>query len=89
VPNTIPLEVRVLLRAIELLGGERQVAQHLKIARHDLRMLLDGTERPTRGLFLALVDILIDHDGEASVEDIISRPSSADMSGAAVDRKRT
>ncbi len=58
----ISLEVRVLRRAIELMGGERPLAKRLRVPMHDLQMWLDGTEKPTRALFLAAVDVLIEHD---------------------------
>jgi hypothetical protein len=59
------LEMRVLQRAAELLGSERALARALRVPIPDLFMWLRGSERPTRALFLAAVDILLER-GDAN-----------------------
>ncbi len=61
------LEARVLQRAVELLGSERLVARRLRISQEDLGIFLQGAAKPTRAVFLAAVDLLIDR-GEASAQ---------------------
>jgi len=50
----------------DLLGGERALARELQVPSSDLRSWLAGTERPTRAVFIAAVDLLIEH-GDADV----------------------
>jgi hypothetical protein len=55
------LEMRVLRRAADLLGGERALARELRVPSVDVLIWLEGTERPTRPVFIAAVDLLIEH----------------------------
>ena len=66
------LEMRVLQRAAELLGGERALARRLHVSMPDLFAWLKGAERPTKTHFFAAIDVLIEH-GEASVDDSLGR----------------
>jgi hypothetical protein len=54
------LEMRVLERAVELLGNERALARRLRVPMYDLQAWMKGTERPPRALFLETVDVLIE-----------------------------
>jgi len=54
------LEMRVLRRAAELLGGERELARRLHVPMRDLFMWLKGDERPTKVYFLCAVDLLLE-----------------------------
>ena len=63
------LEMRVLQRGIEILGSERALARRLRVSQPDLFLWLKGTEKPTRMMFTAAVDVLIEHGdttGESS-----------------------
>ncbi len=60
------LEEQVLHKAVEVLGSERALASALRITRHDLALFLSGAERPTRSIFLAACDILIERGDETA-----------------------
>jgi hypothetical protein len=66
--------MRVLQRAVELLGSERALARALRVPMPELFGWLKGSERPTRAIFLAAVDVLIER-GDPS-------PSSGDATMA-------
>jgi hypothetical protein len=71
------LEMRVLQRAAEILGSERALARELRVPMLELFMWLRGSERPTRPVFLAAVDILIEHDDVNSLGADASMPPLA------------
>jgi hypothetical protein len=54
--------MRVLRRAADLLGGERALARELRVPSADVFLWLKGIERPTRAVFVAAVDLLIEHE---------------------------
>jgi hypothetical protein len=66
------LEMRVMERCVELLGSHEAVARHLRISQHDLTLWIEGLERPTRGLFLAAIDILTDRSDEEGLGSLHS-----------------
>jgi hypothetical protein len=69
--------MRVLQRAAEILGSERALARELRVPMLELFMWLRGSERPTRPVFLAAVDILIEHDDVNSLGAGASMPPLA------------
>jgi hypothetical protein len=52
--------MRVLQRAVEILGSERALARKLRVPRLALSGWLTGAERPISAVFLAAVDVLIE-----------------------------
>jgi hypothetical protein len=70
--------MRVLQRAAEVLGSERALARALRVPMADLFMWLKGSERPTRALFLAAVDILLERGDPTPFGADASTPLSKD-----------
>ncbi len=62
------LEHRVLKKALEVAGSERALARRLRLSTEDLLSFLAGIERPTRSVFLAACDLLIER-GEVGFFD--------------------
>jgi hypothetical protein len=69
--------MRVLRRASDILGGEHALARELRVPMGELRMWLQGSQRPTRPMFLGAVDILIEHGDAGSLGADASMPPSA------------
>jgi hypothetical protein len=65
--SELTLEMRVLQRAVEILGSERALARELRVPLPELFTWLKGAERPTRPMFLAAVDVLIEHGDSNSL----------------------
>jgi hypothetical protein len=76
--------MRVLQRAVELMGSERAVARHLRVPMPDLFAWLKGADRPPRALFLEAVDLLIERGDLAALDSGAPGKKSA---GAAPDGK--
>ena len=76
------LEMRVLQRAVELMGSERALARHLRISMPDLFMLLKGDERPTKHIFLEATDLLMERGGIAGLDELVPAGKN-DADGAA------
>jgi hypothetical protein len=49
-----------LVRAAEILGGARALAQRLQVSMPDLTRWLAGVEKPSIGTFLKVIDILLE-----------------------------
>ena len=80
----LTLEMRVLQRAVELLGSERALARRLRVPMPDLFAWLKGTDRPPRALFLDAVDLLIER-GDLGALDSIAPDNSE---SAPAERKK-
>lgn len=75
------LEMRILQRGVEILGSERALARHLHLSMPDLLAWLKGAEKPTRAMFLAAVDLLIEHNDKSGLGALHSlSPDRADSS---------
>jgi hypothetical protein len=59
-PRKKTLEMRVMERAVELMGSHKDLANHLKVSQRDLMLWLEGFERPTRAMFIAAIDVLLE-----------------------------
>ncbi len=57
----LTLEMRVLQRAVEVLGNERALARRLRVPMPALFSWIKGTDTPTRAIFLEAIDILIEN----------------------------
>ena len=79
----LTLEMRALQRAAELLGSERALARRLRAPMPDLLAWLDGTERPTKTMFLSAVDVLIEHGDTSGLEGTPVAPDATSEPGAA------
>ena len=64
------LAIRVLQRARDLCGDHRTLATALRITQADLAALLIGTERPTRAVFLAAVEMIVAGEGAEEYEKL-------------------
>ena len=73
----LTLEMRVLQRAAEVLGGERVLARRLRVPMPSLLAWIKGTDRPTRSVFLETVDILIEHGDTSSLTGVAVKPPAA------------
>ena len=67
--------MRTLERAVELFHGEQPLAEYLKVPTERLRWWLHGSVPIPNDVFLALVDVLLDH-GLATLREQISGHSS-------------
>ena len=56
------VRARTLQRAAEIMGGEQQLAFHLKVTPSHLALWLQGTECPPDHIFLKAVDLVTEHD---------------------------
>ena len=72
------LEMRVLERAVELLGSHAALAKHLHVSQHDLMLWLEGLERPTRAMFLSAIDVLLERSDTAGLASLHSLHSDHD-----------
>lgn len=52
---------RTLQRACEILGGVRQLAEHLRVDRDELASWIDARGEPPLDVFLAAVDVVLLH----------------------------
>lgn len=52
---------RTLERACEILGGVRQLAEHLRVDRDELASWIDARGEPPLPVFLAAVDVVLLH----------------------------
>jgi len=53
---------RTLSRAAEILGGEEQLARHLKVTPSHLALWIRGIETPPTEFFLKAVDVIMEHE---------------------------
>ena len=51
-----------LKRAAEIVGGEQQLALHLRVTPSHLALWLQGIESPPDYIFLKAVDLVTEHD---------------------------
>lgn len=56
------VRTRTLQRAAEIMGGEQQLALHLRVTPSHLALWLEGKESPPDHIFLKAVDLVTDHD---------------------------
>ena len=56
------VRARTLQRAAEIMGGEQQLALHLKVTPSHLALWLEGKEFPPDRIFLKAVDLVTEHD---------------------------
>lgn len=73
----LTLEMRVLQRAAEVLGGERALARRLRVPMPSLLAWIRGNDRPTRTVFLETIDILIEHGDTSSLTGVAVQPPAA------------
>jgi hypothetical protein len=52
------VHARLLERAVEILGGEAEVAEYLGVSRAHVRIWMRGSFSPPDDVFLKLVDLL-------------------------------
>jgi hypothetical protein len=64
---------KALRRAAEVLGGVRELRDYLRVPTEELSCWLSGAEAPPTGIFLRVVDLLVE-DGEARNRLIPDRP---------------
>lgn len=51
-----------LARAVELVGGEKPLCQRLRVSTSDLARWLAGDAKPPIGVFLRVIDVLIEEE---------------------------
>ena len=66
------LEMRVLKRAVEILGSERALARRLHVPVADLCIWMAGAETPPRATFLRAVDVMIERNDAPGLSDLHS-----------------
>jgi hypothetical protein len=72
------LAIRVLQRARDVCGDHRTLAAALRITQADLASLLIGTDKPTRSVFLAAVEIIVASEGAEEYEKLASLHPAAE-----------
>jgi hypothetical protein len=81
-----------LVRAAEILGGAAALSRKLQVPMPDITRWLAGAEKPSMGIFLKVIDILIEGN-RTSAERQQARAdrsqSKADRSQARADRDQT
>ena len=70
----LTLEMRVLQRAVEILGSERALARRLRVPMPSLFAWIKGNDRPTRTVFLQAIDILIENGDTGSLTGAAVKP---------------
>jgi len=75
--------MRVLQRAVQLLGSERAVARQLRVPMPELFIWMRGAEETPQVVFLRAVDLLIDHGGSDEM------PPPAASSAASSEQGKT
>ena len=55
--------VRTLQKAADLLGGRKKLARHLRVPIDELEKWMSGDEPPPIGVFLKVVDLVLDETG--------------------------
>ena len=82
------LEKRVLEKALDLSGGYRALARRLRISQLDLAAFLNGSEKPTRTVFLDAVDVIIELGSSSFLDDLaIDLPRRPAMPAKAEGRR--
>ena len=71
------LEQRVLAKASECAGGAKALARELRVPLRDLAMFMDGSERPTKAVFLAACDLVIAHSDADVLNEVVLGPGSS------------
>jgi DNA-binding transcriptional regulator YdaS (Cro superfamily) len=56
-------DIRVLRRAVEIVGGEEQLAQRLKVPTSRLTSWLQAQAPLPPAVFLRAVDVVMEHEG--------------------------
>jgi len=56
------LDIRVLRRAVEIAGGEAELALRLEVSPHRLSAWLDAHAPLPHAIFLRAVDIVLEHE---------------------------
>lgn len=64
------VRARTLKRAAVIMGGEEQLALHLKVTPSHLALWIQGTESPPDHIFLRAVDLVVNHDALPRVPNL-------------------
>jgi hypothetical protein len=78
----VPVYVKTLSRAAQIIGGEAELARQLNVTPSHLHLWILGVGRPPLDVFLKAVDIVVDHD---QVIRLQPQSSSQGHSGQAAD----
>ena len=73
---------RALLRAAELLGGCDKLARVLRVPKDELDTWIGGDAKPSREVFLRVVDIILDETGPAGDANDVPEPPPHDAAGS-------
>jgi hypothetical protein len=60
------VQARALHRAVAAIGGLHQLASHLKVSDEYIREWMFDVGSPPNGVFLRVIELLLDHSAEAS-----------------------
>jgi hypothetical protein len=81
--NASSIYSRALQRAAELLGGRDKLAKYLDADSADVQKWISGAVRPPQGIFLRVVDFIIDETSPAQGDDGAGEaPSQSDCAPA-------
>ena len=85
----LTLEMRVLQRAVEILGSERALARRLRVPMPSLFAWIKGNDRPTRTVFLQAIDLLVEHGDTSSLAGVAVQPPAGEVTHAIADGKES
>jgi hypothetical protein len=72
---------RALAKAAELVGGRDQLAQMLQVPLVEIERWLADEGKPSREVFLRVVDIILDETSAGSADDTDGPPHGRDAAG--------
>jgi hypothetical protein len=73
---------RALLRAAELVGGRDKLANTLRVPKSEIDKWIAGDTKPTRDVFLRVVDLILDETGAAGDPSDTPDPPPHDAAGS-------
>ena len=73
---------RALLRAAELAGGRDKLAYTLRVPKAEIDKWIAGDTKPTRDVFLRVVDLILDETGAAGDPNDTPDPPPHDAAGS-------
>ena len=73
-PARVDTYKAAVARAAKLAGGVRALSQHLRVPVVDLMRWIQGEAKPSRGMFLRLVDFILEEEKKGRLPPPLSEP---------------
>ena len=72
---------RALAKAAELVGGRAELARVLQVPLAEVERWMADEAKPTREVFLRVVDIILDETSAGGADDVSGTPPGRDAAG--------